>query len=130
MCATIRLYIVERMLLWKKRPAKTANTFACTIFARCENTLRFTMAIASIPAAKRERQKSRLASIGNQSKRKNKLFQIDKGPYGPSKSLTIRFPKAHFEKLTQLAQDNGIPFNFLVVQCCKYSLKHLKPLEE
>ena len=130
MCATIRLYIAERMLLWKKRPVETASIFACTIFAGRGNTLRFTMGIASTPDAKRERPKSRPASIGNRPKRKIKLFQIDKGPYGPSRFRTIRFPEALFERLSQLAQENGISFNFLVLQCCKYSLKYLKPFEE
>lgn len=130
MCATIRLYIAERMLLWKKKPVETASIFACTIFAGRGNTLRFTMGIASIPDAKRERPKSRPASIGNRSKMKIKLFQINKEPYGPRRSFTIRFPEALFERLSQLAQENGISFNFLVLQCCKYSLKYLKPFEE
>lgn len=130
MCATIRLYIAERMLLWKKRPVETASIFACTIFAGRGNTLRFTMGIASIPDAKSERPKSRPASIGNRPKIKMKLFQIHKEPYGPRRPFTIRFPEALFEKLSRLAQENGISFNFLVLQCCDYSLKNLKPSEE
>ena len=53
------------------------------------------------------------------------MFQIDKGMYGPSKSRTVRFPEALFERLGRFAQNNGISFNFLVLQCCWYALEHL-----
>ena len=45
------------------------------------------------------------------------MFQIEKGMYGASTSRTVRFPEALFERLCQLAQENEISFNFLVLQC-------------
>ena len=35
---------------------------------------------------------------------------------------TIRFTEKMFEELNQLAMDNEVSFNLLVLQCCQYAL--------
>ena len=54
------------------------------------------------------------------------MFQIDKEIYGPNSPRTIRFPDEFFEHLCQLAQENGISLNRLVVQCCKYAVDSME----
>ena len=61
-----------------------------------------------------------------QKERTKTMFQIKKGMYGASNSRTVRFPEALFERLCQLAQENGISFNFLVLQCCHYALTNME----
>ena len=39
---------------------------------------------------------------------------------------TIRFTEEMFEQLNQVAADNNISFNSLVLQCCKYALDNLE----
>ena len=54
------------------------------------------------------------------------MFRIDKRLSGANISRTVRFPEKLFECLSQLAQENGISFNFLVLQCCSYALENMK----
>ena len=54
------------------------------------------------------------------------MFQIEKRTHSLSCPCTVRFPEA----LSQLAQNSGVSFNFLVLQCCKYALEHLKEKEQ
>ena len=58
------------------------------------------------------------------------MFRIEKGMYRANIPRTVRFPEALFEYLSQLAQENDISFNFLVLQCCNYALENLKKKEE
>ena len=39
---------------------------------------------------------------------------------------TIRFTEPLFEQLNQVAADNNISFNLLVLQCCKYALADME----
>ena len=39
---------------------------------------------------------------------------------------TMRFTEEMFEQLNQVAADNNVSFNSLVLQCCKYALDHLE----
>lgn len=54
------------------------------------------------------------------------MFQIEKGMYRANIPRTIRFPEAFFERLSRLAQENGISFNLLVLQCCHYALTNME----
>ena len=53
------------------------------------------------------------------------MFEIEKGMYRANIPRTIRFPEALFEYLSQLAQENEISFNFLVLQCCSYAINNM-----
>ncbi len=50
------------------------------------------------------------------------MFKIEKELKSANISRTIRFTEPLFERLNQTATDNGISFNLLVLQCCKYAL--------
>ncbi len=50
------------------------------------------------------------------------MFKIEKELKSANISRTIRFTEPLFERLNQTAADNGISFNLLVLQCCKYAL--------
>ncbi len=53
------------------------------------------------------------------------MFKVSGGFKNADKPMTIRFTeKLHFQ-LGKLAQDRGISFNTLVLQCCKYALENL-----
>ena len=39
---------------------------------------------------------------------------------------TVRFTEPLFEKLNKTAAENGISFNLLVLQCCKYALDDMR----
>ena len=43
-----------------------------------------------------------------------------------SSNRTIRMPDPLIEQIATLANDKGISFNQLVVQCCEFALSHLK----
>lgn len=38
---------------------------------------------------------------------------------------TIRMPDKLIEKIQSMADENGISFNQLVIQCCEYALKDI-----
>ncbi len=50
------------------------------------------------------------------------MFEIKKPT---SSNKTIRMPDLLIDKLEQLAFDNDISFNQLVIQCCEYALENL-----
>lgn len=52
------------------------------------------------------------------------MFKIQKGYTTESK--TFRLPIEMIEELTQLASDNNLSLNQLVIQCLDYSLKNLE----
>lgn len=58
------------------------------------------------------------------------MFQIEKGMYGANIARTVRFPEALFECLSQLAQDNSVSFNSLVIQCCNYAVRDIEKEEK
>lgn len=46
-----------------------------------------------------------------------------------SSNRTIRMPDEMIEKIGKLANEKGISFNQLVVQCCEFALEHLSDSE-
>jgi len=50
------------------------------------------------------------------------MFKINNEFSGANISCTIRFTEKLFEQLHQIATDNKISLNLLVLQCCKYAL--------
>lgn len=53
------------------------------------------------------------------------MFKIDNQFANANTARTIRFTDPIFEELSKVANDNGISFNTLVLQCCRYALDHL-----
>ncbi len=51
------------------------------------------------------------------------MFKIEK-PEMINK--TFRMPLALVNRLQELAQNQGVSLNNLIVQCCEYALKHLE----
>ena len=51
------------------------------------------------------------------------MFKIEK-PEMINK--TFRMPLALVKRLQELAQNQGVSLNHLLVQCCEYALKHLE----
>ena len=54
------------------------------------------------------------------------MFKIDNELKNANTPRTIRFTEPLFEKLNSVAQQNGISFNLLVLQCCKYALDNME----
>lgn len=50
------------------------------------------------------------------------MFRVSKEYRNANIARTIRFTSEIYEKLTEVAQENEISFNLLVLQCCKYAL--------
>ncbi len=50
------------------------------------------------------------------------MFKIEKELKSANVPRTIRFTESLFEELNKAAADNGISFNHLVLQCCRYAL--------
>lgn len=42
-----------------------------------------------------------------------------------SSNRTVRMPDDLIEKISKLANDKGLSFNQLVIQCCEFALEHL-----
>ena len=55
------------------------------------------------------------------------MFEIKNNFKNANVPSIVRFTDALNEKLNKLAVDNGISFNSLVLQCCRYALDNLKP---
>lgn len=51
------------------------------------------------------------------------MFKVEKKFSNANVARTVRFTPEIFDRLSQLAIDNGVSFNFLVLQCCDYALK-------
>ena len=49
-------------------------------------------------------------------------FRVEKNEYV---SKTIRVPSGLFSETDHLSRQKGIPFNQLVIQCCRYAMSHL-----
>lgn len=52
------------------------------------------------------------------------MFKLDKNLKKANVPRTIRFTEPLFEQLSQIASDNDVSFNLLVLQCCQYALDH------
>ncbi len=50
------------------------------------------------------------------------MFRIDNELKNADVARTVRFTEPLFERLNKAASENGISFNLLVLQCCKYAL--------
>lgn len=57
------------------------------------------------------------------------MFKIDNEFSNANVSRTVRFTENLFERLNETAARNGISFNLLVLQCCKYALDNKEPEE-
>ena len=53
------------------------------------------------------------------------MFKIDNQYANANISRTIRFTDKIYEDLNKAADGNGISFNMLVLQCCRYALDQL-----
>ena len=54
------------------------------------------------------------------------MFKIENEFKNANISRTIRFTEPIFERLNSVASENGISFNMLVLQCCKYALNDME----
>ena len=52
------------------------------------------------------------------------IFKVENEFNGANIPRTIRFTEKMFEELNQIAVDNDVSFNLLVLQCCKFALEH------
>ena len=59
-----------------------------------------------------------------------KMFKIDNEMKSADIPRTIRFTEALFDELHEVSAKNGISFNLLVLQCCKYALENLDENEK
>ncbi len=50
------------------------------------------------------------------------MFKIEKEFKNANVARTVRFTEELFEELNTVAAQNGVSFNWLVLQCCKYAL--------
>lgn len=50
------------------------------------------------------------------------MFEVDKNFKKANTPCTIRFTQTLFDSLHEVATEEGISFNLLVLQCCQYAL--------
>lgn len=55
------------------------------------------------------------------------MFEVDNEFKNANVPRTIRFTEHLFDELSKIASENGISFNLLVLQCCKYAMENMKP---
>ncbi|MBQ8683754.1 MAG: hypothetical protein IJ518_04490 [Clostridia bacterium] len=55
-----------------------------------------------------------------------KMFKVNKDLKSANVPRTVRFTEGLFEQLNQVAAENNISFNLLVLQCCKYALENME----
>lgn len=55
------------------------------------------------------------------------MFRIQKDYQGANVPRTIRFTPDLFEQLNQIAAENNISLNLLVLQCCTYAIENMDP---
>lgn len=53
-------------------------------------------------------------------------MKINKSYSGANIARTIRFTEKLFEQLNQVAFENEVSFNSVILQCCTYVLSHYK----
>ena len=54
------------------------------------------------------------------------MFKVDNILKNANIPRTVRFTEPLFDKLNEVASQNDISFNLLVLQCCKYALENLE----
>ena len=54
------------------------------------------------------------------------MFEAKGRSKNANTQMTIRFTEKLYEDLKKYAQENGISFNYLVLQCCEYALDNKK----
>ena len=54
------------------------------------------------------------------------MFVIDTQFSNANLARTIRFTEKLFDELNDVAEENKVSFNLLVLQCCRYALDHLQ----
>jgi len=54
------------------------------------------------------------------------MFEIDTTLKNANIPRTVRFTEGLFEELNKIAAENGISFNLLVLQCCRYALDNME----
>ena len=50
------------------------------------------------------------------------MFEVDNSLKNATIPRTIRFTEDMFSELNEMAAENSISFNLLILQCCKYAL--------
>ncbi len=55
------------------------------------------------------------------------MFEVNNEFKNANVPRTIRFTDDLFEELSKIASENGVSFNLLVLQCCKYALENMNP---
>ncbi len=55
------------------------------------------------------------------------MFEVDNEFKNANVPRTIRFTETLFYELNKIASENGVSFNLLVLQCCKYAMENIKP---
>ena len=53
------------------------------------------------------------------------MFEVDNEFKNANVPRTIRFTETLFDELNKIASENGVSFNLLVLQCCKYAMENL-----
>jgi len=54
------------------------------------------------------------------------MFVIDNQFSNANIARTVRFTEKIFNELNETAEKNGVSFNMLILQCCRYSLDHME----
>ena len=54
------------------------------------------------------------------------MFKVENEFKNANISRTVRFTDSLFEQLNEVATQNDVSFNLLVLQCCKYALENLE----
>ena len=57
------------------------------------------------------------------------MFKVDTGLKKANIATTIRFTEDLFDGLHEIAAQNEISFNLLVLQCCKYAMDNMEEKE-
>ncbi len=54
------------------------------------------------------------------------MFEVNNEFKNANAPRTIRFTETLFEELNKISSENGVSFNLLVFQCCKYAIENIK----
>ena len=57
------------------------------------------------------------------------MFKVNKKTNKVTIPHTLRFDEKLYEELQKLASKEDVPFNTLIMQCCKYALDNLENQE-
>lgn len=58
------------------------------------------------------------------------MFKVDKEFAQTNVPRTIRFTEKMFDELNRISKKEGVSFNHLVLQCCRYALNDYSSEEE